>query len=340
MTSAQDRKRLRPCSGSDTSVDGDLSYLDLDTGGVIKLKSTSTPQTKPSDITLSKKSYDALMTKLMTMEKCLTKLDKLDKLDQIESAVRQMDKRMSAVESRLDKTEAVVVGVEKGVKFVSDKYDQFQVERNTDRMKANSLDKSVTSLKSDTAELKKALSEVQKLNIELKEEVLDLKSRSMRDNLVYTNVPERHEEDTEAVLTEFLESKLNISNICFERVHRIKLKNPNGRGGPKVRPIVAKFTFFKDRERVRKSGKMLKGTNYGIQEQFPYEIEERRKPLYPLLRSARRNRQKATLVKDKLYVDGKEVSVPPDRTAGAERTATSGGASASLTAIPMETTHP
>ena len=85
---------------------------------------------------------------------------------------------------------------------------------------------------------------------------------------------------------------------------------------------------------------MLKGTNYGIQEQFPYEIEERRKPLYPLLRSARRNRQKATLVKDKLYVDGKEVSVPPDRTAGAERTATSGGASVSLTAIPMETTHP
>ena len=40
MTSAQDRKRLRPCSGSDTSVDGDSSYLDLNTGGVIKIKST------------------------------------------------------------------------------------------------------------------------------------------------------------------------------------------------------------------------------------------------------------------------------------------------------------
>ena len=87
---------------------------------------------------------------------------------------------------------------------------------------------------------------------------------------------------------------------------------------------------------------MLKGTNYGIQEQCPYEIEEKRKPLYPLLRSAKRNRQKATLVKDKLYVGGKEVSVPPDRTAGAERTATNGGVitSASLTGIPMETTRP
>ena len=43
--------------------------------------------------------------------------------------------------------------------------------------------------------------------------------------------------------------------------------------------------------------KMLKGTKYGIQEKFPYEIEERLKPLYPLLRSARRNRQTAILVR-------------------------------------------
>lgn len=128
MTSAQDRKRLRPCSGSDTSVDGNLSYLDLDTGEVIKMKSTSAPQSKPSDMTLSKKSYDALTTKLMTMEKCLNKLDKLDKLDQIESVVRQMDKRMGAVESRLDKTESVVAGVEKGVKFVSDNTISFKLK--------------------------------------------------------------------------------------------------------------------------------------------------------------------------------------------------------------------
>ena len=114
-------------------------------------------------------------------------------------------------------------------------------------MKANYLVKSVTSLKSDTAELKKALSEVQKPNTELKEEALDLKSRSIRDNLVFTNVPERNEEDTEAVLTEFLESKLNINNICFERVHRIKLKNPNGRGGPKKLPFSRTGNVFVNR---------------------------------------------------------------------------------------------
>lgn len=103
---------------------------------------------------------------------------------------------------------------------------------------------------------------------------------------------------------------MNITDISVERVHRIRQKPP--KPGQAVRPriIVAKFTFFKDRERVRKSGKMLKGTNYGIQEQFPSEIETRRKPLYPLLRQARREDKKAVLVKDRLFVEGKEVSAP------------------------------
>ena len=290
MTS-QDRKRVRPCSGSDTSVDGNLSYLDLDTGGLIQATSTSTPQASgglkaDNDIVLSKTSYDALMKKLVTMEKCLTKLDKLDKLDQIESSVRKIDLRMSKVETRLDKTEAVVQGVEKSVEYVSQKYDDFSEENKSDRKAVKSLSKTVSELQSGTVEMKNSLSEALKLNTELKEEVLDLKSRSMRDNLVFTNIPETTNENTEAVLADFLREKMNIRNISFERVHRIRLKNPMKLKGKKVRPIVAKFTFFKERERVRTSGRRLAGTDFGMHEQYPEEIEERRRPLYPLLRMA------------------------------------------------------
>lgn len=338
MTSAQDRgqKRFRPCSGSDTSVDGDLEYLDLDTGRVVQ--GTSTPNNSNETMTLSKKSYDALMRKLTSMEKCLNKLDKLDKLDQIESSVRNMDKRVKRVEDRIEKTEAVVSGVEKGIMFVSQQYDDVKVDRDSDKKLVKSLEKGVSNMKSETEELKKMLNEMQKLNLELKDEVLDIKSRSMQDNLIFTNIPESHEENTETVLTEFLDNKLHIRNISFERVHRIRIKNPASQRGPNIRPIVAKFTFFKDRERVRKSGKLLKGTNFGIQEQFPYEIEQRRKSLYPALRAARRNRQRATLVKDKLYVDGQEVSVPRVSTAGARL---QGAASTQdqSSEIPMETTH-
>ena len=345
---------MRPCSGSDTSVDGNLSYLDLDTGGLIQATSTSTPQASgglkaDGDIVLSKTSYDALMKKLVTMEKCLTKLDKLDKLDQIESSVRKIDTRMCKVKTRLDKTEAVVHGVEKSVEFVSQKYDDVSEENKSDRKAVKNLSKAVSELQSGTDELKKSLTEALKLNTELKEEVLDLKSRSMRDNLVFTNIPEFTNENTEDVLANFLRDKMNIKKISFERVHRIRLKNPLNMKGKKMRPIVAKFTFFKERERVRKSGRLLAGTDVGMHEQYPEEIEERRRPLYPLLRAARKSNQKAAIVKDKLYVEGKEVSVPT--VAGKRTTVTTvkstatGAAAASVppsastpgTGTPMET---
>ena len=115
--------------------------------------------------------------------------------------------------------------------------------------------------------------------------VVDSKCREMRDNLVFTNIGEVLEtnssgilhENTEQVLTGFLATKLRLDNIKFERVHRVPTNHVPDRVGP--RPIVAKFTYFKDREAVRRSCSMLKGTNYGINEQFPEEIKKKRRDL-------------------------------------------------------------
>ena len=136
-----------------------------------------------------------------------------------------------------------------------------------------------------------------------------MKCRSMRDNLVFTTIQEHENKDTEQVLKSFLRDRLAITDVSYERVHRIGRKIQQPVWGQTVRPpvIVAKFTFFKDRERIRKSAKRLKGTHYGTHEQFPEEIEKRRKPFYPLLRQARRDDKKAVLVKDKLFVNGTEV---------------------------------
>ena len=117
------------------------------------------------------------------------------------------------------------------------------------------------------------------------EEVLDPKSRSMRDNLIFRNIPEVQNENTEELLTQFLSKKMNIENICFESVHGLWEKKSKVRTqrGQRPKPIVLKFTFFK---RESKAAKMLKGTNLSIQEQIPEEIEARRKPLYPLFKSS------------------------------------------------------
>ena len=72
------------------------------------------------------------------------------------------------------------------------------------------------------------------------------------------------------------------------------------------RPIVVKFTFYKDRELVRLSAPtMLSGTSFGISEQYPIEIEEKRRPLYQIAKKARENTEnKVKLVRDKLYING------------------------------------
>ncbi|KAL4232204.1 hypothetical protein ACF0H5_009779 [Mactra antiquata] len=56
-----------------------------------------------------------------------------------------------------------------------------------------------------------------------------------------------------------------------------------------IRPrnIVAKFSLFKERELVRKSGSSLKGTNYYLNKQFA-----KRKELLPKKKEARRNGRK------------------------------------------------
>ncbi|CAC5411232.1 ANPEP [Mytilus coruscus] len=81
-------------------------------------------------------------------------------------------------------------------------------------------------------------------------------------------------------------------------VHRFGRRSENG-----TRPIVAKFLYFSDLEMVKKAGKNLKGSDYGVNEQFPPEIEQRRRRLYPIMKEERRKRAKVVLNRDKLYVN-------------------------------------
>ena len=131
-----------------------------------------------------------------------------------------------------------------------------------------------------------------------------MKSRSMRDNLIFSNIPEKENETpdvTEHILREFLElnlkmEKQDVTNITFDRVHRIHVQR-------KPRAIVAKFGDFKQRQNVKGESRALKGTNYYINEQFPPEINSERKELVKVMKEKRQQGHKTRLVYNKLYVD-------------------------------------
>ena len=193
--------------------------------------------------------------------------------------------------------------------------------------KLDILDKLVTEITDLKQSLEYAHSEIQDLkqeNKNLQEEVekisvahtntvdtltrhektmIDIQARSMRDNLIFSGIPETEGENTEDILSEFIRKELGYGEqISFERVHRIGPRH--GQNGPKHRPIVAKFSHFKTKEEVRKKGPNLRGKPFGINEQFPQEIVNRRKELMPMLRKAKREGHKATISVDRLIIDG------------------------------------
>ena len=73
------------------------------------------------------------------------------------------------------------------------------------------------------------LAAIEAKNKSLKGDIIHMKARSMRDNLIFSNIPEKENETpdvTEYILREFLElylkmEKQDVTNIRFDRVHRI-----------------------------------------------------------------------------------------------------------------------
>ncbi|CAG2224523.1 unnamed protein product [Mytilus edulis] len=147
---------------------------------------------------------------------------------------------------------------------------------------------------------------------------LDLQTRSMRENLVFTGLPLTNEtEDTEDLLRQFMRNEMKMdSAIDFHRAHRFgkesSVKDRQNRNLYNTRPIVCRFKNFKDREQVRYAASALKGTHFGVNEQFPKEINDRRKILWPYFKEAKSQKRKVHLKKDRLFIDGAEF-IPPDR---------------------------
>ena len=208
----------------------------------------------------------------------LEKLQKLDLLDGLCAQVNELQNEVKELRASLE-------------------FSQATLEESN---------KEVTTLKTTVATLIVREESLTKENKKLQEAMLDIQCRSMRDNIVVSGIPERRDEkndESERILKTFLVEKLQIprdraQNIAFARVHRLGKLSEDPESGP--RPLIAKLEVYKDKEMIMGKGKLLKGTNIGLNQQFPHEIMQRRKKLVPLLKAARDKKETVKLVVDKL----------------------------------------
>ena len=100
--------------------------------------------------------------------------------------------------------------------------------------------------------------------IETDAKLIDLQDHSRRNNLRCEGIkqPENKSwEDCENKIYDLLENKLEmaIENVAIERAHRTRKKNKN-----RSQPIVAQFSFYKDKMNTLKNCRKLKNTTFSI----------------------------------------------------------------------------
>lgn len=164
------------------------------------------------------------------------------------------------------------------------------------------------TLRAEVNSLRHQSDEIQNTYFKIKQDILDLQCRSMRNNIVIHGVPEIQGETfqkTENLVKTFLASHLRmdeaaVQNIGFGRVHRIGQKHE----GHSIRPIVAQFLDPKSKSMVMERGKELKGTKFSMNDQFPAEIVKRRRLLFPIMKDAKKSNKRVRLTVDRLYIDG------------------------------------
>ena len=205
-----------------------------------------------------------------------------------------------AIENRLSGLDARLVIVE----MLHKEFQALRQSLEFGHAQIETLAKENTTLKQSVGTLTSQLDLVTAENKKMKESILDIQARSMRDNLIFTGITEQQNEDPEKLVKNFITDQLKLpagtaNNITFHRVHRLGQKNAH-----RPRPIIAKFEHFKQKMIVQKQGRELRGTNFGMNDQFPPDILQRRKTLFPIRKQLLGEGKKAVIVVDKLYIEG------------------------------------
>ena len=160
-------------------------------------------------------------------------------------------------------------------------------------------------------------------NDKLKKKFDDQEAYSRRSNLIFANVPENDDEilldwfnalclDTLKVLKtnekneeedDDEESETPPEYLKVERIHRLgpKIENNYAR---RPRDIIVRFAFYPDQQKVWKSRKQLNNSGIFMNLDYTKDVLEKRRRLLPIAKEARDQSMQATVIGDRLLVDG------------------------------------
>ncbi|KAK3092256.1 hypothetical protein FSP39_000397 [Pinctada imbricata] len=228
----------------------------------------------------------------------------LKKVDDVCEQMISLSNRVKSIETELGVMNKTCSDFHDNMQGMSDIFDNVKqdVQKAEKEIKVvkTTLKDMETSFNSYKSSKEAELHQLKETNEDLSDKLLDMRCRSMKYNLIFSCIPESPGEDTESVLRDFMYNELEIEQeFEYANVHRFGRQSKD-----RPRPIVAKFLFQRDLDYVLKSARKLRGKRYQINRQFPNEIEQARRCLYPVMKELRKKGDRVKLVRDTLFVNG------------------------------------
>jgi len=183
----------------------------------------------------------------------------------------------------------------------------------------------LSSIKSDVVELKEKcrmqddqlqflhskVSILERNNSMLSEKLIRLEAYNRRQNLQFTGIPEQANESDDDCKRKAIQVMKDMNIDGCEQFRLARCHRNGQRKADSPRPILIRFDHFEERQRVwRKRWDSVKPVY--INEDFPYEIEQRRKRIYPSYKAAKdcgMYKGKVSMVQDTLILNGKRYTV-------------------------------
>ena len=204
-----------------------------------------------------------------------------EKTDIIETMTKLLDTKLDPIKEKLSKLDSI----ETSVGYALDEI-----------RKISELENNVKSIKTDITGLVAENSTLHAENTALKEQLLRQEIQSRRNNLkVYGLSVTPQDKLEEQILHVLHDTGISITSRDIDRIHYI---GPTSRNG--TRSVIIRFQFFKDKSMVLTKKESLKQRGISISEDYPQEIQERRKLILPILFKAL---QLVPQLKPKLRID-------------------------------------
>ncbi len=227
----------------------------------------------------------------------------MNSLQNIMEQLESINKKQADFDKRQDNAEKIL----KEIKGIIDNC----IENNKKALEVSDVNKQ--QIKGIQAELDNEKTNNTKLNAKmsnLEERLIHIESQSRKDNLLIEGEPESGPtEICTDTIKEFFRNKLKLDNVKKIQIVRCHRLGPKKVGTKKTRSIIVKFQWYGNRQRVWGARKMLKDSKYFINEDFPKEIQHRRRILRPIKQKAKAIGMEAYRTVDTLVVSGKRYTI-------------------------------